>query len=305
MKKWEKFSKEELEEIIKFSKTYTEALKKIGYSGSPAHNNIIREISQIYNIDISHFPTGKIIDLTGKKFGKLTVLKRVPNKNGNAARWLCQCDCGNQTEVDGVKLRRYDTLSCGCLVKKSLIKFNKSKFNDLKGERFGKLTVLERVENIGIQTAWLCQCDCGNQTIVMSSNLRKENGTRSCGCLLSKGEEKIINLLRQFNFIFKTQVKLENCISKKGYPLRFDFGIYDKNEKLICLIEYNGCQHYKKTEFWGFNDNFEERIERDLIKKNYCKKNNIPLIIIPYTHFKKLTIKDLMLETSDFIYKGE
>lgn len=43
-------------------------------------------------------------DETGNKYGYLTVLKRVHNHRG-AARWLCQCDCGKQTEVDGVCLR--------------------------------------------------------------------------------------------------------------------------------------------------------------------------------------------------------
>ncbi|MDD9147809.1 AP2 domain-containing protein [Sporolactobacillus sp. CQH2019] len=56
-----------------------------------------------------------MIDLTGQKFGKLTVLKRAgQTKNGNAL-WLCQCDCGNTTVAMGTSLRRGDTISCGCL----------------------------------------------------------------------------------------------------------------------------------------------------------------------------------------------
>ena len=45
----------------------------------------------------------KAIDLTGKRFGKLTVISRKENI-GNSAAWLCQCDCGNKTVVDGKKL---------------------------------------------------------------------------------------------------------------------------------------------------------------------------------------------------------
>lgn len=52
-------------------------------------------------------------DLTGQRFGRLTVIKRVPSKNNNA-RWLCQCDCGNVTEVLGTTLRRGESKSCGC-----------------------------------------------------------------------------------------------------------------------------------------------------------------------------------------------
>ena len=55
------------------------------------------------------------IDITGKRFGKLTVLKKHPekSKSGNI-RWICQCDCGNTTVVIGSHLRSNHTTSCGC-----------------------------------------------------------------------------------------------------------------------------------------------------------------------------------------------
>lgn len=52
---------------------------------------------------------------------------------------------------------------------------------DLTGQRFGRLTVLEPVENIGSRTAWLCRCDCGQETIVTTRRLRDGHRT-SCGC---------------------------------------------------------------------------------------------------------------------------
>lgn len=306
MKKWEKFTEEELRNIIASSSSYKEALQKIGYSGSSAYNNEIKAISIKYNISLSHFSrTGTVIDLTGQKFGLLTVIKRVPNKNGGTARWLCQCDCGNFTEVDGTKLRRNETVSCGCLVSKRISLYNKEyKLQDLTGQKFGKLTVLERSEDIGLQPAWKCKCECGNITIVTGGNLRKENGTKSCGCIQSKGEEKIIKIFSQYNINFKTQVTFDDCLSSKNASLRFDFGVYNSN-KLLYLIEYNGRQHYEKVSFWNEKDSFEERIERDKIKKEYCIKNNIPLIIIPYTIFNELNINDLLIEKSSYIYKKE
>lgn len=56
-----------------------------------------------------------LIDLTGMRFGKLLVLKRHPenSKSGNA-RWICKCDCGNESIVIGSKLRSQHTKSCGC-----------------------------------------------------------------------------------------------------------------------------------------------------------------------------------------------
>lgn len=58
----------------------------------------------------------KRIDLTNQRFGRLVVLKYYGNNAANSnAMWLCQCDCGNKTVVDGVRLRSHITKSCGCL----------------------------------------------------------------------------------------------------------------------------------------------------------------------------------------------
>lgn len=60
----------------------------------------------------------KLIDLTGQKFGKLTVVERAGNTNHGAAKWCCVCECGNETVVIGDELRKGNTRSCGCLRKK-------------------------------------------------------------------------------------------------------------------------------------------------------------------------------------------
>jgi hypothetical protein len=56
---------------------------------------------------------GKFIDMTGSVFGRLTVQSRAPN-DGTRAAWNCLCECGNETVVDGKKLRSGHTKSCGC-----------------------------------------------------------------------------------------------------------------------------------------------------------------------------------------------
>lgn len=61
---------------------------------------------------------GKFQDLTGKKFGKLTVLgidHKEKCKNGSIIFWKCQCECGNLKVVNGNNLKRRLTKSCGCL----------------------------------------------------------------------------------------------------------------------------------------------------------------------------------------------
>lgn len=57
-----------------------------------------------------------------------------------------------------------------------------SKFKDLTGQKFGRLTALYRLHNITGKTKWLCACDCGNLKEVTLSDLKKGN-TQSCGCL--------------------------------------------------------------------------------------------------------------------------
>lgn len=114
---------------------------------------------------------GEKLDLTGDKYGKLTVLGRAPDVGGQSA-WRCSCDCGNETVVRMCDLRSGHTRSCGCLVRGP----------DLTGRRFGRLVVMGRAEDHGKSTVWLCHCDCGKDVVVRGDNLRS-GGTRSCGCL--------------------------------------------------------------------------------------------------------------------------
>ena len=59
----------------------------------------------------------KLIDLTGKRFHKLVVLKRAENGKRHEVRWHCQCDCGNLKTVRGDHLKKNQTQSCGCLAR--------------------------------------------------------------------------------------------------------------------------------------------------------------------------------------------
>lgn len=58
---------------------------------------------------------GKLIDLTGQRFGRLTVIERAGSDNFGEATWICKCDCGVKKEIRGKDLRSGHTRSCGCL----------------------------------------------------------------------------------------------------------------------------------------------------------------------------------------------
>lgn len=60
----------------------------------------------------------KLIDLTGQKFGKLTVVSKAERLSHNT-RWLCVCECGNSTITSSGNLKRGHTRSCGCVKKDS------------------------------------------------------------------------------------------------------------------------------------------------------------------------------------------
>ena len=62
----------------------------------------------------------KAIDLTGKVFGKLTVLNKTELKEGGSIVWHCKCSCGKEVNVSSRKLTSGNTKSCGCLRKENV-----------------------------------------------------------------------------------------------------------------------------------------------------------------------------------------
>ena len=57
---------------------------------------------------------GKFVDISGMKFGRLTVIDRAPNRD-KTTMWNCECECSNKTVVPGGDLKNGTTKSCGCL----------------------------------------------------------------------------------------------------------------------------------------------------------------------------------------------
>lgn len=62
----------------------------------------------------------KKLDLVGKKYGRLLVISESPHSKNQPTRWLCKCDCGNETVVFGVNIKRGLTQSCGCFNKERI-----------------------------------------------------------------------------------------------------------------------------------------------------------------------------------------
>lgn len=232
----------------------------------------------------------RCINLVGKKFNRWTVLERAEN-HGYIAHWKCQCDCGNIGYVSSGNLTSGQSKSCGCLNNELIIERNIKRFeqDSLVGQKFGKLTVIRRTdERDNGMVVYECQCDCGNITKARSSRL-VDGSKQSCGCLNSKGEEKIAKILSDNNISYESQKTFDDCRNPKTNAcFRFDFFINNS-----YLIEYDGLQHFKDCRF-GHSDLYE-RQEHDRLKDEYCKEHNIPLIRIPYTKYDTLCLDDLLL----------
>lgn len=112
-------------------------------------------------------------DLTGKIFGRLTVLNRVASDKFGSSCWNCICTCGRYTTVTGHHLKIGNTKSCGCL---------SGILADFKGKTVGVLTVLNLAPSRrNHRVYWKCRCKCGNILIVNHDRLRHRTIQR-CTC---------------------------------------------------------------------------------------------------------------------------
>lgn len=272
--KIEKFSDEEIIEIISSSKTAKEALERFGYKKT---NNapLIRKYAEKYNIDISHYPKkGELEDLTNQIYGQLTVLflnKDLTKERGKTF-WTCRCSCGNIHDVWAADLKRGAVKSCGCLKTKGRIK-------DLTNQVFDDLKVLslnEEKSGKGNSAYWNVICLKCNTIGVIRGDTIQERRSFNCNCLRhSKNEVIISNYLKEHNIDFIPQYSFEDLKGENG-KLFFDFKIND------FLLEYQGEQHYRSVEYFGGIDKFKQQQKYDQKKRDYCKKYGIRLYEITY-----------------------
>ena len=245
----------------------------------------------------------KLIDLTGQKFGRLTVLhKDNERKTSSGSYWVCQCECGKIKSIKSSSLRRGEIQSCGCLrdERTKAAKEAKGLIDNLVGKRFGLLTVLAKDEELSKQYQvpyWVCQCDCGNIKSIRGHSLKRkdENRTISCGCAhMSSGEIYITDILTANNINFINQYRFTD-FAKKSY----DFAIIENNT-VIRLIEFDGEQHYKEVPTW--RNSLATIQQRDKEKDEYALNHNIPLVRIPYWERDNITL-DMLLTDDKYLVK--
>ena len=194
-------------------------------------------------------------DLTGRRFGCLTVLRRTENKNGRTC-WVCRCDCGNGKEVTAHDLKAGKVKTCG-----QHPHMNGRKHIDLSGRRFGRLTALQISEKRDYKGSvyWFCRCDCGEETLVTVDALTSGH-CQSCGCLKSENQQ---NISKALHIVDGTCVEmLEKRKHRRDNTSGFRGVNQLKNGKYRVNIGFKG-ERYHIGSFERYEDAVNARLEAE------------------------------------------
>lgn len=225
----------------------------------------------------------KLIDLAGKRFGKLTVIERtddnVTPSGDHKVMWICKCDCGNKRIISGVKLRKMQSPSCGCDRRQNFDErghiIKGKPIIDYTGKRFGRLTVinLDRIENK--ISWWKVKCDCGAEKSVRGNTLPL---LKSCGC--QKREQDLINIgVTEFNHhkltnhpVYSIWAGMKTRCENPNAEHYEDYG----GRGITICEEWKDLRKFVKwAEKTGFKPGRNLSIERKDVNGDYCPENCI------------------------------
>jgi hypothetical protein len=199
-------------------------------------------------------------DLTGERFGMLTVQGVTNQRKNKCYVWECLCDCGNTTYLTTSALNSGNSQSCGCYNYNAI---------DLTGQRFGRLVVMKLSDirkgkrNIRL---WKCQCDCGKTAYVRSSSLRRGH-TTSCGCYIN--EKQFVDLTgRKVGRL--TVLKLSD--TKLGKSIAWDCLCDCGNKTKVRM----GCLKNETTKSCGcYGREINIKSLKSVSAKNYIENTSI------------------------------
>ena len=198
----------------------------------------------------------KKVDLTGKRYGRLTVLGDV-KKRGADGRilWHCLCDCGTISFVRGDHLKNGSVLSCGCLNDEN----RHSKFKDLSGVENDHFKVIERSHSENQRVLWLCSCKhCGKKITLNSNQITQYT---SCGC--KRGASKAyMDSIRDPESLKSTRATAKSSTGVRGVYYN------KKKDSYQSFINVN-----KQTVYLGTSKSFEKAVAlRKNAEKEYWGK---------------------------------
>ena len=208
------------------------------------------------------------IDLTGNRYGKLTVLYPGSKAANGSLKWFCKCDCGKIIETRGDRLRSGETKSCGCAQKEKY---------DLTGQKINMLFVLKRIgSNKHQQSLYKCVCDCGSVKTISASDL-KSGRVISCGChaksfLDELHENNKIHGLSGSRIYNVWNSMIQRCYNPKTKAYKH----YGGRGITVCE-EWHDAEKFSK---WAYENGYDENarqwdctIDRIDVNGNYCPEN--------------------------------
>lgn len=235
--------------------------------------------------------------LVGQRFNFLEVVSynKELSKEKRQTYYNCKCHNCNRDRLVPIRasyLKNGNSKSCGCLN-------DDAHRENLIGKTFGQLKVIslnkektydEDRKSTG--SIWNCECLKCHSICTVAAKTLKSGRQYSCGCLKSKSESKIKELLEINHISFIQQYLFKDLIGEKDC-LKFDFAIFEL-DNLVCLIECQGEQHYNPVDHFGGEKQFLRQQSYDNKKREYCKKHNLKLIEIPYWDFDKIDSEYLL-----------
>ena len=201
-------------------------------------------------------------DLTGKNFGKLTVISREENyisKSGKKySMWFCSCECGNTIIIRGDKLTGGKRTDCGCQ-KENKLKENYKRMYDITGKKINMLTVIKRVgSDKNGKALYECKCDCGNIKTMTAGDL-KSGRVVSCGCYAKTflddiHKNNIVHGLCNERIYHVWNGMLQRCENPNSKAYKY----YGGRGIKVCK-EWHEIENFYK---WAYDNGYDENAER-------------------------------------------
>lgn len=148
----------------------------------------------------------------------------------------------------------------------------KKKRIEMEGERYGRLLVIKYSGNKGSKASWLCLCNCGNRTVVVSSNLRNGH-TQSCGCLMV--ERTLETNITHGNFLEGKQTRLyaiwagikRRCLNSNVKIFKY----YGGHGIKLC----KSWMAFENFRDWAIIHGYAENLSIDRVNNDgdYCPEN--------------------------------
>lgn len=209
----------------------------------------------------------------------------------NGSQVYCSAECRSVTKTCKYCGKEFTRLNKSCFRNQEYCSHkcegaSKSETHEQYYKRFseihkGHIVPIEKYTRADNELTVLC-LHCGNETTRKANQYvtDKKLGCKHCGRINSTGEIRIEEWLKENNVNYLTQYKFDDLVYKQ--PLRYDFGILNKDNSIKLLIEYDGVQHFEHRKQFGGKKFLEEQRTKDKMKDEYALANGIPLLRINY-----------------------